>query len=201
MIRSTTIALCFALLPAAAAAQAQQDSNWPCIQRKVPTISTGAVWSGPDLPPGSDWAKDFEAATLAQKLASRRTPLEDANRLIDAFAAESGTDKTKRLTDVFAGVLELINTERSRVIAGIGRYAAGQKKLADRIRGEAQQLGEANDSPMTEVPAAMKDVQTAVKWDMRIFDERQRSLTYVCEVPVLLEKRLFEIGRMIQERM
>jgi len=201
MIKASIFALCLALLPAAAAAQAQQDPDWPCIQRKVPTIGAGTVWSGPELPQGSDWAKDFEAAALAQKLASRRTPVEEADGLIDAFAAASGADKDKRLTDVFAGVLELINTERSRVVAGIGRYAAGQKKLADRIRGEAEQLGEATDSPMTEVPAAMKDVQTAVKWDMRIFDERRRSLTYVCEVPVLLEKRLFEIGRKIQERL
>jgi hypothetical protein len=54
---------------------------------------------------------------------------------------------------------------------------------------------------MSDLPDAMKDVQTAMKWDARIFEERKRSLTYVCEVPVLLEKRIFEIGRRIQARL
>ena len=54
-------------------------------------ISAGAVWSGPDLAAAGDWGKDFEAAALAQKLASRRTSLEEADRLIDAFAKRQAT--------------------------------------------------------------------------------------------------------------
>jgi hypothetical protein len=184
-----------------ALAQAQPDPDWPCIQRKVPTISAGAVWNGPRLPPGSDWDKDFEAAALAQTLASRRTSLDDVDGILDAFVAKAGAEKDRRLTNVFAGVLELVNNERDRVLDGIDRYARGQQRLAARIRGEAGTLGQATDSPMTEVPAAMKDVASAVKWDTRIFDERRRSLTYVCEVPVILEKRVFEIGRKVQDRL
>jgi hypothetical protein len=32
-------------------------------------------------------------------------------------------------------------------------------------------------------------------WDTRIFRERSQSLTYVCETPVLLERRAFELAR------
>jgi hypothetical protein len=35
-------------------------------------------------------------------------------------------------------------------------------------------------------------------WSLRVFDERQRSLRFVCEVPVLIEQRLFALSRMIQ---
>jgi len=37
--------------------------------------------------------------------------------------------------------------------------------------------------------------------DTRIYDEREQSLTFVCEQPVLLEQRLFKIGREIMARL
>ena len=38
-------------------------------------------------------------------------------------------------------------------------------------------------------------------WDVRVFSERQQSLPLACEVPVLIEQRLFELGREIRSRM
>ena len=32
-------------------------------------------------------------------------------------------------------------------------------------------------------------------WETRIFRDRAQSLTYVCETPVLLERRAFELAR------
>src|SRR3954453_29180 len=85
------------LLASATLAQPRPDPDWPCVQRKVPTISAGAVWSGPDLAEAAEWGKDFEAAALAQKLASRRPSLEEADQLIDAFAKDAKPDKVQRL--------------------------------------------------------------------------------------------------------
>ena len=39
------------------------------------------------------------------------------------------------------------------------------------------------------------------QWDVRVFTERQQSLPLACEVPVLIEQRLFELGREIRSRM
>ena len=36
-------------------------------------------------------------------------------------------------------------------------------------------------------------------WETRIFDERVKSLTYVCEVPTLIEQRLYALARTIAE--
>ncbi len=184
----------------AAQAQLRTDADWPCVQRKVPTIAAGAIWTGPDLAAAGPWDKDFEAAALAQRLASRRTDLAEADQLIDEFAQKAGADKDQRLTRVFAGVLELVNTERDRILQGIERYALGQKQLADRIRDESDKISAVKDEPGAELPQDMKDLDAKFTWDKRIFAERRQALGYVCETHVLLEKRAFEIARRIANR-
>ena len=157
--------------------------------------------AGPILAGAGEWGKDFEAAALAQKLASRRTSLEEADQLIDAFAKDATQDKAQRLTRVFAGVLELINTERDRVLHGIERYARGQRRLADRVRDESDRISAVKDSPGAETTEDSRALESQFAWDRRIFEERSQALTYVCETPVLLEQRLFEIARRIQARL
>jgi hypothetical protein len=184
-----------------ASAQPKPDPDWPCVQRKVVTLTAGTIWSGPNPEEAGPWGSDFEAAALAQKLASRRTPLSDIEGLVAAFAAEAGPDKSQRLTRTFAGALELINTERQRIISGIERYARGQRGLAERIRDEADRITAVKDSPAAVTPKEFEELETRFAWDKRIFDERSQALQYVCETPVLLEQRLFEIARQLQARL
>lgn len=186
---------------APAAAAAPDDSDWPCPQRRTGPVSAAAVWSGPDLAQAGRWEDDSEAAALARKLASRRTPIEDADGLIDEFAAKAGADKSVRLTRVFAGALDLVNIERNRVISGVVRYASGQNKLADKIRAEADKVSDEQESKEVSSPQALDEAQSSLKWDKRIFDERAHALSYVCETPTILERRVFEIARKIQERL
>ncbi|KQU19124.1 hypothetical protein ASG63_08295 [Methylobacterium sp. Leaf94] len=188
-----------------ALAQPKGDPDWPCVQRKVSTLSPGTVWTGPDLEAAGAWGDDFEAAALAQKIASRRTALDEVDPLLDAFAAKVAPEKDKRLTRVFAGVFEVINGERNKVISGIGRYAQGQRRMAERIRDEADQISATKDGPSAQdardIPKDASELETKFTWDRRIFQERSQSLTYVCEVPTLLEQRLGEIARRIQARL
>jgi hypothetical protein len=195
--------LCALLLAAAPAlAQPKADPDWPCAQRKVTTLGPGAVWTGPDVAPAlQDWGQDREAAQLAQKLASRKTPLEEADGLIADFADKAGTDKDQRLTRVFAGVFDVINGERDRVVNGIGRYARGQRVMAERIRDEASQISEIKTAPDVKETKELTDLEGRFGWDKRIFQERSQSLSYVCEVPTLLEQRLGEIARKIQAKL
>lgn len=201
MLRSLLAA---ALIAAASAALAQPkpDPDWPCPQRKVSTLGFGAVWTGPDPTQAlQDWGQDREAAQLAQKLASRKTPLEEVDPLLSEFAEKAGPEKQQRLTRVFAGVFELINGERDKVVAGIGRYARGQRVMAERIRDEASQISEIKTSPDVKETKELADLESRFTWDKRIFQERSQSLTYVCEVPTLLEQRLGEIARKIQAKL
>ena len=52
-----------------------------------------------------------------------------------------------------------------------------------------------------DIPKDASELETKFTWDRRIFQERSQSLTYVCEVPTLLEQRLGEIARKIQARL
>lgn len=183
------------------AAQPQIDPDWPCAQRKRPNISLAAVWTGPDLAAAGPWTSDLDAAGLAYKLASRRTPLEDVDGLLDAFVSQAGPEAKTRLVRVFAGVYEITSTERAQLVHGIARYAHGQEKLAERLREEGDALSKAKDSPEAPDTPESAALEEKLKWDTRIFEERARSLTYVCETPVLLEQRVFEIGRRIESRL
>jgi hypothetical protein len=203
-MRTKTAAAFFAFLIALTVRHAlaqNSTEDWPCVQRKVPTISAGAIWSGPDLASASPWSEDSEAAQLAQKLASRRVDLDEADRLIEEFAKSAGREKDTRLVRVFAGALELINAERDRILQGIQRYARGQRLLADRIREQSDKIGAVRDEPAAQPSKDLTEVERQFAWDKRIFEERRRSLTYVCETPIILERRAFEIARRIQERL
>ncbi len=194
------LALLFVSFPALAGGPPPPDDDWPCAQRRTGAISRAAIWAGPESPPGR-WDDDDAAAQLARKLASRRVPLEEADNLIDAFANAAGADKDQRLTRAFDGALELINSERDKVITGIMRYARGQRSLAAKVRAEADKASDAQENQDATAPDDLEKANPELTWDKRIFDDRARALTYVCETPVLLEKRAFAIARAVQQKL
>jgi hypothetical protein len=174
------------------------ERNWPCHQILVGRLSLAAVWSGPSIE-GLDWRNDQAVADIVARLAARRTPLDDAERAIEDFAQSQGAGKTKMLVSVFAGLFETLNDERSQVIEGLLRFGAKQKELAEKIRAEnaLSREGPGKESPQ----ASRQDGETVasdLEWDLRIFDERRQSLTYVCETPALIEQRLFALAKVIQ---
>ena len=205
MTRLLVITLALCGIAGSALAQPRQDPDWPCVQRKVGTLSPGQFWTGPDVAAAGDWGSDNDAAVLAQKLASRRTDIAEVDPLLDAYVAKAGADRAKGLAHVYAGVFEVINGERDKVVGGIARYAQGQRRMAERIRDEADKISQVKDGPSvsdaTELPKDQSELETKFAWDRRIFQERGQSLTYVCEVPQLLEQRLGEIARRIQARL
>ena len=42
-------------------------------------------------------------------------------------------------------------------------------------------------------------LEEQLDWDQIIYTDRQRSIQYICETPVLLERRLFGIAQMLQQ--
>ena len=174
------------------------ERNWPCRQILVGRLSVAAVWSGPSIE-GLDWRNDQAVADIVARLAARRTPLDNAERMIEDFAQSQGAGKTKKLVSVFAGLFETLNDERSQVIEGLLRFGAKQKELAEKIRAENALPRETRGKPPPD--AAKQDAETVagdLEWDLRVFDERHQSLAYVCETPTLIEQRLFALARVIQ---
>ncbi|HUB64686.1 MAG TPA: hypothetical protein VL996_09620 [Methylocella sp.] len=182
---------------------AQQDvgrpnPDWPCRQILVPRLSVAAVWSGPSIE-GISWRNDPAVADLVARIAARRIPLDEAEHAIEDFARSQGPGKSKKLIASFAGLFETLNDERTQVIDGLLRFGARQKELAEKIRGEnalgQEKPGKASpDSSGQHVTPAAQELE----WDLRVFDERRQSLTYVCETPTLIEQRLFALAKVFQ---
>ena len=101
--------------------------------------------------------------------------------------------KAAQLTRLFADTLAIINRDRSSIIEGIRKFARNQQALAERITAGNEQLSELAPEQIAERDALM----ARRSWDMRLYEDRRDSLTYLCEQPVLLEQRAFALARAI----
>lgn len=174
-----------------------RDPDWPCEAVKVPELSLASVWNGPDLGDhATAWQKDQPAADLAQRLAQRRVGLDEANREIKAFAADS-TAKQGRLLDLMGGLFSILNEERASVVAGLSRFGRRQKELAAQLRGDLEALHTQQDKPGTD-PGKVTRLSEKVTWGTRTFTARAQSIRYACDVPNIIEQRLFALARTIQ---
>ncbi len=181
---------------AAGPAHAAPTGDWPCIQVFVPRISGPQVWSGPALDPEA-WKGQGDIQRVASKLAARRLPVEEAGPLVDAFAeAQAADQRAAKVTALFGRTLELLNRDRASIVAGIHRFTDRQRGLTARIQETQdilQQDGLAEDR---------KEALTEqLIWDTRLLKEREHSLKYLCEQPVLLEQRAFALGRLLVDRL
>ena len=172
--------------------------DWPCSQIKVPEISVAAVWAGPSIDDvGNAWEEDA-IKDLVARLAARRTPLDDAQKAISDIITGTESERQKKAKLIFAGLFKTLNHERSEVMRGIERYARKQKEFSDQIRSTILQLRELQDRPDPD-QSRIEELTTRVEWDTRIFEERRKTMNFVCEVPVLIEQRLFALARAIQQ--
>lgn len=175
--------------------------NWPCRQIMVPRVSLATVWSGPAIE-SSNWRSDQAVADLVARLAARRTPLDEAEHAIEDFAKTGSAAKKAKLVAVFAGLFETLNDERAQVMEGLLRFGAKQKELAEKIRAENAQIHQGPAAPPADRSRPTGQIAAQdLEWDLRIFDERQKSLTYVCESPTLIEQRLFALARIIERNL
>jgi len=167
----------------------------------VPELSVAAMWAGPPIDDvGRTWEDDAKVRDLVARLAARRLPLEEAQRSAAEFLAGSGDAKQAKAKLLFAGLFDTLNRLRSEVINGIERYTRRQREFAGQVRGKTLKLREMQDAPNAD-QKQVEELAEQVEWDTRIFEERRRTITYVCEVPVLIEQRLFALSRTIQEAM
>lgn len=156
------------------------------------------VWAGPAAEGlEADWRADGEVTTLSRKIAARGTPIDEAKTLVEGFAASLGGDKDRKLTLLFAAALSMVNAERGSIISGIQRYARRQKTMAVRIEARTAKLNSLPFDGSEEEQAQRRDLEERQAWDIRIFEEREHSLKYICDQPVLLEQRIFALSREI----
>jgi Spy/CpxP family protein refolding chaperone len=197
---AAAVRLLIAVPPATHAADPRYP-DWPCVQAKVPEISVVAVWDGPPIEQATkSWQADPEIKELVARLAARRTPMEDAQTRIGQFVTGDAAAKTDRGKLLFAGLFETLNSERSAVMNGLERLARSEKELAEQIRSDTSAMHELQDAA-TPDQAKIDELASRIEWNMRIFEDRRKSIRYACEVPVIIEKRLFSLSRAIAQTM
>lgn len=172
--------------------------DWPCQQLKVPKISVASVWTGAPIDAIDKSRVDDPAiGDLVTRLAARRTPMNEAQKLIDEFVSGTSEARQTKATTLFAAIFSVLNTQRDEVMNGIERFSRKEKDMAEEIRVKTREMQHLQDAPDGDREQVDK-LANALAWETRIFEDRRKSLSYVCEVPTLMEKRMFDLARAIQ---
>lgn len=173
--------------------------DWPCNQIKVPELSAAAMWAGPPLDDAGDrWEADADIRDLVARISERRMPIEDAEKAIAEFVSGTPAAKQDKAKLLFAGLFDTLNRQRSDVMSAIERFARKQKELAARVRAEALELRELQDTPGAD-HTRLDQAANEIAWNTRIFEDRRKTIGFVCEVPVIIERRLFALSRAIAQ--
>jgi hypothetical protein len=187
-----------------ACAASATNADWPCVQRKIATLTSAQMWDGPAVDGLTQWRDDAEITKLVAVLASRRVPLDDATAAIAKFAAARRAEtRDEALKLLFAALVSTVSNDRAVVIGGIERFQQRQRARAAEIERQGAAIRELKERAANDEKARMElaAAEQRYDWDARVFSERQQSLPLACEIPVLIEQRLFELGRAIRSHM
>jgi hypothetical protein len=221
----TKAALATALVVSAAVPTFAKDAatpDWPCIWRKTVEIDAGTIWDGPALDAAKDWIKDDTVRNLSSYVIARRLKPEEVEAAVKKFAdAMPEASRDQKLTELFAGALSRTNDERKIVVGGIERFHKRQLARAKEIEsqgltlpkpedmavsppGDAAPAGKIEDVAAAEAEkkaANQNDPEEKMKWEIRIFQERQQNIPIACEIPQLMDERIGLVGRAIRALM
>lgn len=178
--------------------------EWPCVQRRVETLTVGQIWDGPSVEGLSGWFRDPKLVELIEALSSRRVPLEKAEAAIKSYAEGLPEgERDQKLTLLFAGLFDKVAGQRRTVMSGIVKYQKSQIERSKELERQTSELARLQDQAASNESAA-KDLAAAEErfnWAQRIFQERQSNIPLACELPVLIEERLYAVTRSIRENM
>lgn len=183
--------------PAGGAAAAEPE--WPCVQRYVPEISAGALWTGPPLDSASESGQENEAVrALIARLVEYEVDAEKGARAIDEFAATLGADKDTVLTQLFSGLLDKFNSVRARMLKGTKNFHRRQQKVVARITELEVEMRDLDSEGVALGDERRQKLDEELTWNVRVFEEREKLTPYICEEPVLLEQKLGALARAIE---
>jgi hypothetical protein len=175
--------------------------DWPCQQPKVPELSAAAMWDGPSIADvGNSWQDDPKVRDLVETIAARRTPLDAAQKEINEFMTGTPAEKQQKAKLLFAGVFDTLSDQRHDVMDGLERVARKEVELGDKIKSDVANLRELQDKPDSD-QTEVKNLASEVEWSTRVFEDRRKTIRYVCEVPTTIEQRVFALARAIQQNL
>ena len=184
------------LCPAAqAAGRPGSDLDWPCQRPKVADFPLASVWDGPPIDTNAQgWRDDPEIAALAEEMSERRVPIAEVQAAVGKLAAERDPAAKEKIKRAFGAAFDELVSERATIIAGLDRYGRKQRQMADRIRAENETAHAAPAPGVAPTDAALQKLQ----WDLRVYDERRRTISYVCDAPQTIEARIGALAQIVR---
>ena len=203
------VALACLIASAPATAQPAAPEDWPCVQVLVPEVSVATLWPVPLDPAEIEgWREDRELRVLAERFAALEdgdaAAREAAEAALDGFVASTPEDEREaRLGRLAGAAVELVNERRGDYIDGIRRFTRGQIALAGEIEAALNALADAGGAgtgatvgadaialSRADSGAGRGDAEDALRWQERLYDQRERQVRALCERPVRLEETL-----------
>lgn len=200
-----TLAL-FAATETEAQRAAAGPPDWPCVQRLIPELAWGTIWTGPSPEELEQaWWEDEVVGRVVRYATARATPeeqaLERVREFVESVSEEASEEEAeRRLTLLFAGLFELTNRERRRTIDGIRSASRAQLARLATISAMVDELEERRAGEGADA-AELERLSEALFWEQRTFQQRQQALPAMCEQPYLLEEKLSRMVRTIMAHM
>ncbi len=197
--RSTTLTTGLLLLLTSHVVSASEERDWPCEQVYVPEVSAAVVWDGPNIDGVLDqWRQQADVEALVRQLTARRAAAADAEPAIEAFAKQQPpAERNGKLTLLFAGVWQSLNADRRKLNNGILRYARDQQQRAEKLDAHLVEMVRLENDPSAQAGEKLSALRKQVDIEQRVFDDRERTIPFLCTRPRVLEQKLGELARSI----
>ena len=193
LIPALAVAL-FAVLPAQGAGR-PKDPDWPCQQNKVAEFPLASVWDGPPINLGATgWRDDPETEKLVAQMSQRRVPIAEVTAAVGRMLDANAPAAREKLKQAFAAAFDDLVRQRAEVIAGLDRYGRRMREMADQIRTENETAHKEETPGVATDDSALQKLQ----WDLRVYDDRRRTVHYVCEAPQAIEARIGAIVKLVR---
>lgn len=165
----------------------------------MPELSYQLLWTGPSPEPYfDDWRGDAARTQMIASVTRLSLSRAEARDRLAAYLEAQEPVDDRATARIFAGIFQTVQEKRAEAIAAIKRYSRGQQQAMDRIADLLRRL----DSLLSADPpdqAAVQRTRAQLEITRRVFEERRQSIRALCEQPTLMEQRLGDLARVLQQ--
>lgn len=180
------------------------EEDWPCHGRYRLAFSAGSFWQGPGLDGAAAALADDEALRkLAERVMAPDAGRDAGTTLIEDFARDHGDAATRRrrLTLLFAAVLDEANLYRRFILEGIVGFVARRRLAADLLAQTELRYQALAADPSPAARAELKALEQRRFWQKRAFDSADGEARFLCHRLTSLEGKLGGLAREIAGRL
>ena len=102
--------------------------------------------------------------------------------------------RKEKLEVLLISLFEAANYERKTLLRKILLFGKAQNSLIEEMDRKARVVAEHEKQGVTG-SQLLERMQADYRWTTRIFEQREESIPYLCEQPVLLERRFYALGK------